>query len=213
MEVVAPISAPMLQMVPIPAVQHLLEIDTAMQRYIIGQALSLTMDCEGKPICKSHLTSPKWIAHPTVNIKLLPLTLGVGGGYNLEPVHGAADWLNSMQQDRGIPQHRKFCVMTAVQQRCMQLDEGDQPVHEIASTPGPWYSTMAPVPPLTVKMPATLQITSFGDVHRDSLPVNRTPITCGIMDQVTYAWTIFKVTTSIALDCRGFDSLSLSFGM
>lgn len=34
------------------------------------------------------------------------------------------------------------------------------PVHEIESTPGPKYSTIAPVPPLTVKIPATLRITS-----------------------------------------------------
>lgn len=29
------------------------------------------------------------------------------------------------------------------------------PVQEIESTPGPKYSTMAPVPPLTVRIPAT----------------------------------------------------------
>jgi hypothetical protein len=29
------------------------------------------------------------------------------------------------------------------------------PVHDMWSTPGPKYSTMAPVPPLTVRMPAT----------------------------------------------------------
>jgi hypothetical protein len=34
------------------------------------------------------------------------------------------------------------------------------PVAEIVSVPGPWYSTMAPVPPLTVKIPATLRIMS-----------------------------------------------------
>src|ERR1700761_1692683 len=34
------------------------------------------------------------------------------------------------------------------------------PVQESDSTPGPWYSTMAPVPPLTVKIPATFRITS-----------------------------------------------------
>jgi len=34
------------------------------------------------------------------------------------------------------------------------------PVAERLSTPGPLYSTMAPVPPLTVRMPATLRMTS-----------------------------------------------------
>jgi hypothetical protein len=51
------------------------------------------------------------------------------------------------------------------------------PVHEIDSTPGPKYSIIAPVPPLTVKIPANFRITSFGDVHPLNCPVNRTPIT------------------------------------
>src|SRR5882762_5749964 len=34
------------------------------------------------------------------------------------------------------------------------------PVQESDSTPGPLYSTIAPVPPLTVRTPATLRITS-----------------------------------------------------
>lgn len=34
------------------------------------------------------------------------------------------------------------------------------PVQDRDSTPGPLYSTMAPVPPLTVRMPATLRMTS-----------------------------------------------------
>ena len=34
------------------------------------------------------------------------------------------------------------------------------PVQERDSTPGPRYSTIAPVPPLTVKIPATLRMTS-----------------------------------------------------
>lgn len=45
------------------------------------------------------------------------------------------------------------------------------------STPGPWYSTMAPVPPFTVRMPATFKITSLGDVQPDREPVSFTPIT------------------------------------
>jgi hypothetical protein len=74
------------------------------------------------------------------------------------------------------------------------------PVQEMESTPGPKYSTIAPVPPrdqrhkgnsydkqmknylnkclpLTVRMPATLRITSLGDVQPCNFPVNLTPIT------------------------------------
>ena len=36
-----------------------------------------------------------------------------------------------------------------------------------------------PVPPLTVRMPATFRITSLGDVHPDSCPLSLTPITFG----------------------------------
>ena len=53
------------------------------------------------------------------------------------------------------------------------------PVHEMLSTPGPKYSTMAPVPPLTVRMPATFKMTSLGEVHLFNLPVSLTPMTCG----------------------------------
>jgi hypothetical protein len=35
------------------------------------------------------------------------------------------------------------------------------PVAEMVSTPGPKYSTMAPVPPLTVRIPATLRMMSI----------------------------------------------------
>lgn len=51
------------------------------------------------------------------------------------------------------------------------------PVQEIESTPGPWYSTMAPVPPFTVRMPATFKMTSLGDVQPERVPVSFTPIT------------------------------------
>ena len=51
------------------------------------------------------------------------------------------------------------------------------PVHEMESTPGPKYSTMAPVPPFTVRIPATFKIMSLGDVQPDSSPVSFTPIT------------------------------------
>ena len=37
------------------------------------------------------------------------------------------------------------------------------PVAEIDSAPGPKYSTIAPVPPFTVRMPATFRMTSFAD--------------------------------------------------
>lgn len=37
------------------------------------------------------------------------------------------------------------------------------PVQERDSTPGPWYSMIAPVPPLTVRIPATLRITSIDE--------------------------------------------------
>lgn len=53
------------------------------------------------------------------------------------------------------------------------------PVAESESTPGPKYSTMAPVPPLTVRMPATLRMTSLGAAQPLSEPVRRTPITLG----------------------------------
>ena len=39
------------------------------------------------------------------------------------------------------------------------------PVQLSVSTPGPKYSTTDPVPPRTVKSPASLRITSFGAVH------------------------------------------------
>ena len=52
------------------------------------------------------------------------------------------------------------------------------PVAEIESAPGK-YSTIAPVPPSTVSTRATSRITSFGELHPDSVPVRRTPITFG----------------------------------
>lgn len=51
-------------------------------------------------------------------------------------------------------------------------------MQEMVSTPGPKYSTIAPVPPLTLRMPATLQMMSLGEFHLASLPVSFTPITC-----------------------------------
>src|SRR3954449_6147592 len=53
------------------------------------------------------------------------------------------------------------------------------PVAVIASAPGPKYSTIAPVPPLTVNDPATRRITSFGDAQPDSEPVRCTPMSLG----------------------------------
>ena len=53
------------------------------------------------------------------------------------------------------------------------------PVQDIDSAPSPKYSTIHPVPPFTVKIPATFKITSFGDVHPFNLPVNLIPISFG----------------------------------
>ena len=46
--------------------------------------------------------------------------------------------------------------------------------------PSPKYSTIALVPPLTVKISATFKIISFGAVQPLSVPVNLTPISFGI---------------------------------
>src|SRR5579884_611933 len=54
-----------------------------------------------------------------------------------------------------------------------------RPVAEIDDTPGPKYSTIAPVPPFTVRIPATARMTSFAEVQPDSVPVSRTPISFG----------------------------------
>ncbi len=53
------------------------------------------------------------------------------------------------------------------------------PVQLMLMAPSPKYSTMAPVPPFTVKIPATFKITSLGAVQPLSLPVNFTPINLG----------------------------------
>src|SRR5690606_29406106 len=53
------------------------------------------------------------------------------------------------------------------------------PVQDIASAPSPKYSTIQPVPPLTVRIPATFKITSLGAVQPFNLPVNLTPINLG----------------------------------
>ena len=53
------------------------------------------------------------------------------------------------------------------------------PVHDKFSAPGPKYSMIAPVPPLTVNIPATFRITSLAAVHPDNFPVNFTPINFG----------------------------------
>mmetsp|Transcript_20803 Transcript_20803/g.64509 ORF Transcript_20803/g.64509 Transcript_20803/m.64509 type:complete len:213 (+) Transcript_20803:1377-2015(+) len=55
------------------------------------------------------------------------------------------------------------------------------PVAEMDSTPSPKYSTMAPVPPDTVRMSATLRMTSLGEVQPPSAPVSLTPITLGAL--------------------------------
>ena len=53
------------------------------------------------------------------------------------------------------------------------------PVALILSAPSPKYSTMAPVPPLTVRIPATFKITSLGAVQPFKRPVSFTPISFG----------------------------------
>ena len=53
------------------------------------------------------------------------------------------------------------------------------PVQDKFLAPSPKYSTIAPVPPFTVKIPATFKITSFADVQPLSFPVNFTPINFG----------------------------------
>ena len=53
------------------------------------------------------------------------------------------------------------------------------PVQDMDLAPGPKYSTIAPVPPFTVRIPATLRITSLADVQPLSFPVNFTPISLG----------------------------------
>ena len=54
------------------------------------------------------------------------------------------------------------------------------PVQERFSVPGPKYSMMALVPPLTVSIPASLRMTSLGEAQPLSEPVRRTPIRRGI---------------------------------
>ena len=56
------------------------------------------------------------------------------------------------------------------------------PVQLIDVAPSPKYSTTASVPPLTVKIPATFKITSFGAVQPFNFPVNLTPINFGIFN-------------------------------
>ena len=53
------------------------------------------------------------------------------------------------------------------------------PVQLRLSAPGPKYSTMAPVPPFTVRMPATFRITSLALVQPLIFPVSFTPMSLG----------------------------------
>ena len=53
------------------------------------------------------------------------------------------------------------------------------PVQRWTPAPGPKYSTMAPVPPLTVRISATLRMMSFGAVQPLSVPVSLTPMSLG----------------------------------
>ena len=86
--------------------------------------------------------------------------------------------IHQMRQCRGTNAFIfRRCRASAVQSRRLKL-----PVQEMVSTPGPKYSTMAPVPPFTVRIPATLQMMSLGEFHLASLPVSFTPITCSWHD-------------------------------
>ena len=53
------------------------------------------------------------------------------------------------------------------------------PVQDIDFAPSPKYSTIAPVPPFTVRIPATFKITSFGELQPLKRPVSLTPINLG----------------------------------
>ncbi len=53
------------------------------------------------------------------------------------------------------------------------------PVQLNDSAPSPKYSTMHPVPPFTVRTPATLRITSFAEAQPDKRPVNLMPMSLG----------------------------------
>ena len=55
------------------------------------------------------------------------------------------------------------------------------PVADMVSTPSPKYSMMAPVPPETVRMSATLRMISLGAVQLVSDPFRLTPITLGAL--------------------------------
>ena len=54
------------------------------------------------------------------------------------------------------------------------------PVQEIVPTPGPKYSRIEFVPPLTVSIPASFNITSFGLAQPLREPVSSTPMILGI---------------------------------
>uniref|UniRef100_A0A2B4R364 GTP-binding protein TypA/BipA-like n=1 Tax=Stylophora pistillata TaxID=50429 RepID=A0A2B4R364_STYPI len=55
----------------------------------------------------------------------------------------------------------------------------NSPFFDIDFAPSPKYSMIAPVPPFTVKIPATFKITSLGAVQPDNFPVSFTPISLG----------------------------------
>ena len=53
------------------------------------------------------------------------------------------------------------------------------PVADSEWAPGPKYSTMAPVPPATVRISATFKITSLGAAQPSRSPVRWTPMSLG----------------------------------
>ena len=54
------------------------------------------------------------------------------------------------------------------------------PVADSEAAPSPKYSRIALVPPLTVSIPASFRITSFGEAQPLSRPVSFTPMIFGI---------------------------------
>jgi len=44
------------------------------------------------------------------------------------------------------------------------------PVEERELTPGPWYSMIAPVPPFTVRIPATFKMMSSRSISKSKPP-------------------------------------------
>ena len=68
------------------------------------------------------------------------------------------------------------------------------PVADSDRAPGPKYSTMAPVPPLTVSTSATFKMTSLGAAQPSSWPVRCTPMSLG--QRTLKGWPTMTSTAS-----------------